>query len=145
MAKLLVILLIGLLFEAVGVVLLKRGINEMGDFGKPSVRQFVGVVRKAVVNSNILLGVFFEALFFACLLLLMSKADVSFLWPMTALSFVFTTIAARFLLHESVSTARWIGVVLIMAGAALITWTESTRPTSVEPIIPGQSAQSQGH
>ena len=58
------------------------------------------------------------------LLLLMSKSDISFLWPMTALSFVFTTIAARIYLHEYVSSTRWAGVVLIVIGAALITWSQ---------------------
>jgi len=44
----------------------------------------------------------------------MSKSDISFLWPLTGLSFVFATIAAIWFLNERVSGARWAGVVLIM-------------------------------
>ena len=57
----------------------------------------------------------------------MSKSDISFLWPLTALSFVFATFAAMWFLHERVSAIRWAGVILIMIGAAFISYDEQTR------------------
>ena len=55
----------------------------------------------------------------------MSKGgDVSFIWPLTALGFVFTTIAAKFILHEEVSLIRWGGVLSDRVGAGLITYSE---------------------
>ena len=47
----------------------------------------------------------------------MSKSDISFLWPLTALSFVFATFAAIWFLNEQVSVIRWAGVIFIMIGA----------------------------
>src|SRR3954465_10068950 len=128
MAKLLLILLIGLVFEATGVVLLKKGITRIGEIQKINASEVIRVVKAGVTNPNILLGVFFEALFFGCLLILMSESDISFLWPLTALSFVLTTIAARLFLAEQVSPIRWAGVVLIMLGAALISYSEHEKP-----------------
>jgi len=81
-------------------------------------------VKAGATNAYILLGVFFEALFFACLLVLMSGNEISFLWPMTSLTFVFSTFAAIFFLHERVSSVRWIGVLFIMIGAAFISYSE---------------------
>ncbi len=133
MAKLLIILLIGLLFESTGVVLLKSGMNQLGPAEKITAREALRVVMAGATNANILLGVFFEALFFACLLVLMAKSDISFLWPLTALSFVFATFAATWFLHEKVSNLRWVGVVLIMAGAALITYSEQKKAHSPPP------------
>src|ERR1051325_8977614 len=127
MIKLLLILLIGLVFEATGVVLLKKGMNQIGDVGKISVAEVLRVVKAGVTNQQILLGVFFEALFFGCLLVLMSKDDISFLWPLTALSFVFTTFAAIMFLGEKVSWVRWIGVAFIMIGAGFISYSEHTK------------------
>jgi len=49
---------------------------------------------------------------------------VSFVWPLTALGFVLTTIAAKCWLHEEVSLLRWGGVLLIVLGAGLITYSE---------------------
>lgn len=132
MAKLLSILLIGLVFESTGVVLLKKGMTQVGDMEKVCFAEIVRVIGAGVTNPQILLGVFFEALFFACLLILMARSDISFLWPLTALSFVFATFAAIWFLHERVSTARWAGVVFIMIGAALISYSEHTKPKPAE-------------
>jgi drug/metabolite transporter (DMT)-like permease len=128
MAKLLLILLVGLVFEATGVVLLKKGITQIGEIQKINAAEVLRVAKAGVTNPNILLGVFFEALFFGCLLILMSESDISFVWPMTALSFVMTTFAAKLFLSEQVSPVRWAGVVCIMIGAALISYSEHAKP-----------------
>jgi drug/metabolite transporter (DMT)-like permease len=127
MFKLVLILLIGLIFESTGVVLLKKGMPRVGDFKTVSVSEVARVIKVSVTNPYILLGVFFEALFFGCLLILMSRSDISFLWPLTALSFVFATFAATIFLGEQVSSLRWAGVIIIMIGAGLITWSEKIK------------------
>lgn len=132
MAKVLLILLIGLVFESAGVVLLKKGMTSVGDVKAITVAEVTRVLLAGATNPQILLGVFFEALFFACLLILMSRSDISFLWPLTALSFVFATLAAMWFLHEHVSPIRWAGVVCIMFGAALISYSEHVKP---KPLV----------
>src|SRR2546427_7303673 len=136
MAKLLLILLIGLVFESTGVVLLKKGMIQVGEVQVVNAAEIARVVKAGLTNSQILLGIFFEALFFVCLLILMSKSDISFLWPLTGLSFVFATFAAIWFLHEKVSPLRWAGVVFIMIGAALISYSEHAKkaesPTASE-------------
>ena len=131
MAKLLTVLAIGLIFEAIGVVLLSRGLKEIGSLEQPTLSGILQLVGRGVTNPHILAGVFFEALFFIALLMLMSKAEVSFVWPLTSLSFVVTTLAAKIYLHEQVSGLRWSGVCMIMLGAAVISWTEKGKaPTA---------------
>ncbi|MCX6914379.1 MAG: EamA family transporter [Verrucomicrobia bacterium] len=134
MAKLLSILIIGLLFESAGVVSLKIGITQIGDMKAVSVAELVKVIKAGVTNVNVLLGVFCEAVFFASLLILMAKSDISFLWPLTSLSFVFATFAAMWFLHERVSSIRWAGVVFIMIGAALISYSEHAKPKPAPPV-----------
>lgn len=127
MWKLLLVLIVGLVFESIGVVCLKKGITQMGDMKQVSVAEVIRLVKAGVKNVNILLGVFFEALFFGCLLMLLSRGDVSFIWPLTSLSFVFATISAMIFLGETVSSVRWIGVFLIMIGAGLISYSEKQK------------------
>jgi drug/metabolite transporter (DMT)-like permease len=124
MTKLLLILMVGLVFESAGVVLLKKGMTEVGEVKQVNRHEIARVIKAGLTNPQIILGVFFEALFFVCLLILMSRSDISFLWPLTGLSFVFATLAAMWFLHEQVSSVRWLGVVLIMIGAALISYSE---------------------
>lgn len=134
MAKLLLILLIGLVFESAGVVLLKKGLTQIGEVRSVDFNEIVRVTKAGLSNTQILLGVLFEALFFVSLVILMSKSDISFLWPMTGLSFVFATFAAMWFLGEQVSTIRWAGVLLIMVGAALISYSDYAK-TQKQPAV----------
>ena len=98
MIKLLSILLIGLVFESTGIVYLKKGMNQIGEVKVAGVGEAIHLLKAGITNYQIILGVFFQALFFACLLFLMSKSDISFLWPLTSLTFVFSTLAAMWFL-----------------------------------------------
>jgi drug/metabolite transporter (DMT)-like permease len=135
MIKLLLILIIGLVFESTGVILLKKGITSIGDMNGVTASEIFRIVKASVTNPQILLGVFFEALFFVCLLILMSKSDISFLWPLTALSFVFATFAAMWFLGEHVSIIRWTGVLLIVIGAAFISYSEHAKEKPAPPVV----------
>jgi uncharacterized membrane protein len=117
------------------VVLLKKGMGTVGGVKKITVGEIARVVKAGATNPQILLGVLFEALFFIALLILMNESDISFLWPMTGLSFVFATIAAMLFLGEQPSTIRWVGVVLIMIGAALISYSEHSKNKAASQVI----------
>lgn len=140
MLKLLLILIVGLVFESAGVVLLKKGIMEIGEMNGITASEIFRVLKAGAVNPQILSGVFFEFLFFLCLLVLMSRSDISFLWPLTALSFVFATFAAMIFLGESVSLLRWIGVILIVLGAAFISYSQHVKEASPPPAPQSDSA-----
>lgn len=142
MQKFLIILLIGLTFESAGVVLLKKGLSQIGDMNKISVSEVTRVVKAGMTNPCILLGVLFEALFFATLLILMSRSDISLLWPLTGLSFVFATFAAMIFLREKVSGLRWVGVLFVVAGAILISYSETlTQRARAGAAAPGATIQ----
>ena len=136
MIKTVSFMLFALVLEAIGVVLLSKGLKEVGDLGQIAVGEILRVIKSGITNRNILIGVAFETAFFVCLLILLSKRDVSFVWPLTALGFVITTLAAQFYLKEHVSTARWLGVVFIMIGAAFITWSEQQKKAApARPVV----------
>ena len=127
MTKLLMFLFVGLCFETMGVVMLSKGLKRLEGPRSYSVSEIAKMVGRAVTTKEIVLGVAFEAVFFICLLTMMSRADVSFVWPLTSLTFVFSTVAARFVLHEQIDGLRWAGVLLIVLGAGLITFTEKRK------------------
>ena len=131
-----VYILISVLGGAAGQVLLKKGMTQIGEVKAVSISEVTRVVAAGATNPRILLGVFFEALFFASLLILMAKSDISFLWPLTGLSFVFATFAAIWFLGEKVSTVRWVGVCLIMLGAAFISYSEHAKEKSAPAVEP---------
>lgn len=140
MTKLIVILVIGLVFEAVGVVFLSQGLHEIGEVKTVSMGEIGRLVARGVVNRNILLGTLLETIFFGVLLYLLSEKDVSLIWPLTSLGFVLTALAARWVRHEEVSTLRWTGVAIIVIGAALVAWSEQTKskPAPVPTAVSSQ-------
>ena len=127
MLKVLLILLFGLACESAGVILLKKGMLHIGDMNGYTLAEMLRVFKSGVTSPQILAGIFFEAVFFGCLMLLMSKTDISLLWPLTGLSFVFATFAAIWFLDEKVSSVRWIGVAFIMIGAGFISYSEHAK------------------
>jgi drug/metabolite transporter (DMT)-like permease len=133
MAKLILILLIALVFEAVGVVWLSHGLKQLGDIPQLTPSELGRFIGRGCTNPYILLGVLFELIFFITLLVLLKNWDVSLVWPLTSLGFVLTTLAARFLRHEDVTALRWTGVVLIVIGAALVGWSEKSKPRPAAP------------
>jgi drug/metabolite transporter (DMT)-like permease len=141
MVKIIVILVAAFVIEALGVIEVKKGVDEIVVRYKQreqKTRMFKNILKmvgNAFVNKHFMLGLFLELLFFIGLLYLLGQKDVSFIWPLTSLSFVMTTLAARFLLNENVSTVRWAGVALIMVGAALITYSEHTKKKDEPPQV----------
>ena len=127
MTKLLIILLAALVLEAVGVVYLSQRLHEIGEVKRMSLSEIGRVIARGAANRNMLLGVALETVFFGALLYLLSQRDVSLIWPLTSLGFVMTALAAKFIRHEDVSALRWSGVALIVAGAALVAWSERAK------------------
>jgi drug/metabolite transporter (DMT)-like permease len=119
--------------EAVGVVYLSRGLKEAGAPDPVTVSNVLKFLPRAAGNLNLWTGVALEAVFFGTLIFLLSRSDVSFIWPLTSLGLVLTTLAARFILHEQVSVVRWAGLILIVVGSALITCSEKARERGTIP------------
>ena len=139
MTKILLILVIAFTFEAFGVITLKRGLDQIGPryterkATLPLWKNVLRLIGDWFTNRNVLLGLALETAFFILLQYLLGQRDVSFIWPLTALSFVMTTHAAQFILHERVDAARWGGVALIVLGAMLISYGEHNKPKTAEP------------
>jgi drug/metabolite transporter (DMT)-like permease len=90
----------------------------------PQWKNVLKLVGNWFANKNILLGLLLETIFFVLLQYLLGQRDVSFVWPLTAVSFIMTTLAAQFILDERVNALRWTGVVVIVIGAAIISYGE---------------------
>ena len=139
MTKVLIVLILALIVEAVGVVFLSKGLKQIGEPQSITAREVGRVIARGAANANILVGVALEAAFFGGLLYLLSQRDVSLIWPLTSLGFVITALAAKFILHEQVSAVRWAGVALIVIGASLVSYSEKAKTHPPEPTSAAQS------
>ena len=74
----------------------------------------------AVFTPWIALGIALLIGFFASYLTALSWADLTFVLPATAFGNVIVALLSRFWLHESISLARWAGIVLITVGVGFV-------------------------
>ena len=75
----------------------------------------------ALLNPWVIAGMVSLIIFFACYLSALSWADLTYVLPATAIGYVVLALFAKFLLHENVTPARWLGILLITAGVGFVT------------------------
>jgi len=75
---------------------------------------------QAMFNPFVALGVLALILALLMRMALLSLADLSYVLPVTAIGYVIAAFMGKTFLSETVSGQRWLGTVLIFAGAALV-------------------------
>ena len=103
-----------------GELCVSRAMKVVGE--APSLRpaQVAKVVLRALRVPWMWLGVGMMAVAFFSLLGALSIYDVSFVVPVTALSYVAGAFGGVVFLREQVSFQRWLGVSLVAIGVALV-------------------------
>ncbi len=75
---------------------------------------------QALVDPFVIIGIGMQVAWLLMRMSLLSLADLGFILPVTAAGYFISTFLGWACLHEQVSPARWIGAILISAGAALV-------------------------
>jgi len=75
------------------------------------------------------LGVALLVLWLMSRMALLSWADLSYVLPVTSIGYVLVALAGKAFLHEAIGARRWSGILLIMAGVALVS--AATPPQTV--------------
>ena len=77
------------------------------------------------MNPWVLAGVCTLVIWMTSDLALLSRADLSFVLPVTASAYVFIAIAGHFLLGDRIRWEQWVGIVVITLGVILAEETPS--------------------
>jgi drug/metabolite transporter (DMT)-like permease len=75
---------------------------------------------RVLTSGTIWLGIAMMLAFMVCHMLVLSWADYSFVMPFSAIAYALVPLLGYLFLHEQVSAARWVGIVLIVLGVVLI-------------------------
>lgn len=115
--------IVGVVLTSVaGDILLSKAMKLVGDVGL--LRREIGMPRviwRVLRNRYFFFGLLAMALSFYSLLFSLSWGDVSLVAPAAAsLTFIANAIAARIYLHERVDQRRWVAVLLVAGGVALL-------------------------
>ncbi len=125
------------LCASIGDSLLSRGMKQVGNI---SLSHFSDLIL-AVLNPSVALGILLLLGFFASYMTALSWADLTYVLPATSLGYVLLTLIAKFYLHETVTTSRWIGVLMISAGVGFVT--RGPALTQIPPTPQPNQAQCQ--
>lgn len=141
--KTFVVIFLATLSAATGEVLMSYGMKRGGQIDITAPSQWVGLVLSVVRNPYVLIGVVLLAIFFFLYLASLSWADISFVMPLTAMSFIFAAFMAKFVLKEDVSWLRWIGTVVIVLGIIIVAM-DNKQLTEEPAVLHSANENSQG-
>ena len=111
------------LFSSLGDVLLSKGMKQVGEITSYAPSALYRVFLRTFTSPTIWLGIFSLVIFFVSYLLLLSWADFSFVQPVCSIGYAGVAVLSYFILGEIISPTRWIGVLLICSGVALVSGT----------------------
>lgn len=101
-------------------VFLTKGMRQIGEVTSFAPRELLIVAGRALSNHHVLASMAFMAMHLTGFLIVLSWADLSFIFPATAMVYVVGTLAARFILGETISAHRWAGTMLVCLGVGLV-------------------------
>jgi uncharacterized membrane protein len=116
-----------ILTQVLGNIALSRGMHHMGSVVGFSPLPYL----HAILNPWVAAGIVILALWMIADLALLSRADLSYVLPVTAAAYVLIAVVGHFVLAERISGIRWIGIVIITLGVMLVGRT----PTRTVPDV----------
>lgn len=120
-------LLLIVLFEVTGNSFLSHGMHMVGEVSATDLSSLLATVVRALTNPWVVLGVILLIGYFLSFLAALSRLELSYVLPMTAVGYVITTLVAWKCLGEAISPSRWLGTALIGAGTILVGFSEQRR------------------
>lgn len=96
-----------------------RTVGEVHEFNPKAIAQFV---LRGLGQPWMWIGITMMTMAFISLLTLLSFRDVSFVVPMSALSYLAGSVGAMLFLKEHVTRNRWLGILVICVGVTIVWW-----------------------
>ncbi len=116
----LVLVFICVIFSAMGQILMRTGMGQVGEI--TSIQQLfnLGTIFKMFTNLYVVAGILCFASMIIVWLAAISTLKISFAYPLASLVYVITAIAALIFLKEDITLLRWVGIFFVAGGCVLI-------------------------
>jgi len=103
-----------------GEMCVSRAMKTVGEVQDFRPQALARVVLRALTVPWMWIGLAMMTMGFFALLGLLSLANVSFVFPATALSYAAGALGGKLFLGERVTPQRWLGVLIVSVGVALV-------------------------
>ncbi len=114
------LIMLGVLLNAGAQLLLKEGMRRIGYF-EFAWANAIPIGMQVAANPFVLLGIFAYIVSVGVWLLVLSRVEVSFAYPLLSVGYIVNAIAGYYLFQENLSVSRITGILIIVAGVYLVT------------------------
>lgn len=114
-----ILLLTGVSLNAAAQLFLKFGMDRIGDF-EFSMANIAPIGWQVATNYFVILGLACYVFSVVIWLMVLSRAPVGLAYPMVSIGYIITAVAGYFLLGESLTALRVIGIFVIIFGVYLV-------------------------
>ena len=113
------LILLGVLLNTSAQLMLKAGMSQIGHFDF-TLANALPIGLKVMANPPIIGGLTMYVLSVAVWLLVLSRVQVSFAYPMLSIGYIVNAIAANYFFGEPLTSIRMLGIFIIIAGVYLV-------------------------
>jgi uncharacterized membrane protein len=128
--KTILLILLMVIFGPLGNVLLGKGMKRVGAVTIRTFPDLLHVLYQIFSSGVIWLGIGSLIMFFVAYMLVLSWADYSYVQPASSFAYGVVALLGHFLLHETVTPTRWLGVLIICVGVFVV---GNTHPRTTGP------------
>ena len=111
------VLLVMVVFASSGDISLSYGMKRVGAISAARWTELIA----AVFNPWVALGIVLLLGFLTAYLSALSWSDLTYVLPATSFGYVLLALLSIFVLGEKVTLSRWIGILLVSSGVAIVT------------------------
>lgn len=122
MNRYLPLILAGVLLNALAQLTLKQGMRSIGHFSF-SMESLLKMALTIGLNPFVLAGLSCYVVSVVIWLLVLSRVEVSYAYPLLSVGYIVTAVAGWLLFDEAMDLTRWSGIAVICCGVWLITRT----------------------
>lgn len=108
--------------NACAQLLLRKAMMKYADF---TIEHLFSLLLSVITNSYLILGVMCYVIGMILWMIILSKFEVSFAYPMLSISYIFTAIFAYFVFNEPLTFNKILGIVIICFGVYILTRSKS--------------------
>jgi len=107
--------------EAIFLVVISSLTGAFGGFlFKRASSDIIFSISKLIKNYKLIIGFFLFALSAVIYIVALTQGELNVLYPISALTYVWSSLIARRYLNEEINFYKWVGITLIIFAAILI-------------------------
>ena len=120
MAKSLFLIFLAIVIGLGGQLSLKTGMNRIGRIDTIDLSNILSLIGKVALSPIILFGLGLYVVGFIVWLIVLSRVDLSFAYPMISLNYVLVIFFSWLVLGEQIALTRLVGALVICTGVIIL-------------------------